>query len=108
MMIFQTNTGRSRERQEFGPDLFGSAVEDCNAAFHAETGFAGVAGIEKQSRADSFAERLVRVAEDNHGGLFAIDTALERFVKCARIDDVMDQELAANKLNDFRLFEMKT
>ena len=52
-------------------------MQNRNAAFHSEAGFASVARIEEKGGTDRFAERLVSMAEDYDVRTLPIDAALK-------------------------------
>src|SRR5689334_20945460 len=76
-------------------------MEDGDGTFEGEALFAGVTGIEVKGVTDRFAERFVRVAEDDHVGIFANDLAFDFVVRRGGIDDVMDEKFAAFKFDEF-------
>ena len=93
--------GRSLELEIFGPDRLLVTMQDCSRAFHAETGFSSISGIEEQHLPDLLAKRFVGMPEHDHVRLFPFDPLFQRFIQSARVDNVMNQELAASQVDSF-------
>ena len=66
-----------------------------------EAGFAGVAGVEEEGAGHRFAEGLVGVTEDDDGGALAGEAGLELVGERVGVDDVLEEELAAGKGDEF-------
>src|SRR5437763_12598848 len=83
------------------------AVQNGDAAFHAETRVAGVTRIKIKRSGDSLAKGLVGMAEDDDVGPSSRDAGLERISQRARIDDVMDEKFSIRHLDQFRFLELQ-
>src|SRR6266568_4138724 len=93
------------ERLEFRPYARAVAIQDRDASLQAKTGPTGVTGIEIEGAAHHLGKRLVRVAENDHVGIFANDAAVERRSGRADIHDMMDEKFAAIELDDLGFLE---
>ena len=82
-------------------------MEDGYAAFRAELGLAGVAGVEIKNLADGRRIFFMRVAKDDGVWLMPLNLRGEFFRRVVRVDDVVDEKFFSAERNDFCLPEVE-
>jgi hypothetical protein len=104
-VLRRTGHSLSREVQKLRFDFVVMEVEEGDAAFQAETAFAGVTGIEIPDAVDGLIEGLVRVAEDNEVRFFALNAVGKQHGGGFRHHDVLQQKFVAAQFEDLNLFQ---